>query len=207
MAARQSPLRDDCVASPSQVECIGLWRLDTCQTISRHITIRTDLRYIRTTMSFRKSFSGFRKKAKDKLSKIGGRTEKIRANTGDDDLYRPASSSQSEPVIVVEDESKGDPDAGGGRGDPRPGGSLPVSRSAVEIGHAQGEIDGKVDGGGVGQKGLHPHFYVQVESGSGHEGSVVGGKEAGQADPPPSDTKKKRTLFPSIFRAGGSKSM
>ena len=206
MVVRQSPLRDGCIASLSQVERIELWRLDTCQTISRQTIVRTDLSYVRITMSLRKAFSGFRKKAKDKLSKIGGRTEEIRANTGGDGLFRPASSSQSEPAIVVEDESKGDPEAGG-RGDPRPGGSLPVSQSAVEIGHDQGESDDKADGGGAGQKGLHPHSYVQVESESSREGSVVGGKEAGQADPPLSDTEKKTTPGPSILRAGGSESM
>ena len=153
-------------------------------------------------MSFRKSISGFRKKVKDKLSKIGGKPEEIRANTGGDGLYRPASSSQSEPAIVVEDESKGDPKAGGGRGGPRPGGSLPISRSAVEIGHTQGESDDK-----AGRKGLHPRSHVQVESGSSREASVVGGKEAGQADPHPSDTGKKTTPVLSIFRAEGSESM
>ena len=158
-------------------------------------------------MSFRKSISGFRKKVKDKLSNIGGKPEEIRANTGGDGLDRLASSSQSEPVIVVEDGSKGDPEAGGGRGGPRPGDSLPVSQSAVEVGHAQGESDDETDGGGVGQKALHPDSYVQVESGSSREGSVVGGKGAGQADPPPSDTEKKMTPVHSILRAEGSESM
>ena len=158
-------------------------------------------------MSFRKTFSGFRKKAKDKLSKIGGKTKEIRANTGGDGLYLPASPSQSDPAIVFEDGSKGDPEAGGGIADPRPGGSLSVSQSAVEIGHGQGESDDKVDGGGVGQMGLHPRSYLQVESGSGREGSVVGGKEAGKANPPPSDTEKKTTSALSIFQAGESESM
>jgi hypothetical protein len=189
-------------AEPSRV-----WRLYTCQTISRHTIIRTDLRYIRITMSLRKSFSGFRKKVKDKLSKIGGKTKEIRANTGGDGLDGPASSSQSEPATVVKAKSKGDSEAGGGIGDPWPGGSLSVSQSAVEIGHAQGESDDKADGGGAGQKGLHPHSYVQVESGSSREGSVVGGKEAGQADPPRSDTEKETTPVPSVFRAGGSEGM
>ena len=155
-------------------------------------------------MSFRKSISGFRKKVKDKLSKIGGRTGETRANAGDDGLYRPASSTQSEPAIVVEDEWKEDPRAGGGRSDPRPGGSLSVSRSAVEIGHAQGKSDDKADGGGAGEEALHPHSYVQGESRSSREKSVL---EPDQANPLRLDTDNETTPAPSSFRARGSGSM
>ena len=161
-------------------------------------------------MSLRKSFSGFRKKAKDKLSKIGGRTEEIRADAGDRDsgLYRPASRSQSEPAIVVEDEFKGDPEAGGGGGDSGPGGSLVVSRSAAEIGPVQGGSDDKPSGEETCQQGLHPHSDVQAESGSSHEERIVGGEhEAGRADLPQPGAKKETTPTTSIPRAGASEGM
>ena len=155
-------------------------------------------------MSFRKTFSGFRKKAKDKLSKIGGRTEEIQANAGGDGLYHPVLSSRSEPAIVVEDELEGDPEDGGGRGDPQPGGSLSVSLSAVEIGDTQGESDHKADGGGTCEEGLHPHSYVQAESESSREKGIVCGERAGRADIPQSDTEKETTSAPSVFRVGES---
>lgn len=158
-------------------------------------------------MSFRKSFSGFRKKAKDKLSKIGGRAEEIRANAGGDGLYRLASPSQSEPAIAVEDEFKGGPEVGGGRVDPWSSGSLSVSRSAVEIGHAREENDDKAGGCGTGQKALHPHSYVQVENRSSRGKRIVGGEQAGRADLPRSDIEEETTPAPSIFSAGGSEGM
>lgn len=175
-------------------------------TSNRLTTIHTHTRYVYIAMSFRKSFSGFRKKAKDKLSKIGGRTEEIQASTGGDGLYHPASSSQSEPAIVVEDEFKGDPEADGGVGDPRPGGSLTVKRSAVEIGHAQGKNDDKADGGEAGQKVPYSHSYMQVESVSSREKRIFGGEWAEQADPPQSDMEKETTPAPSTFRAVESES-
>ena len=195
---------DPCTIAASQDRCAGLERLATCQTISRHIIIHTDPRYIGIAMSSRKSFSGFRKKAKDKLSKIGGRMKEIQASVGGDDLYRLASSSQSEPAVVIEDESKGDPKVSGGRGDPQPDDSLLASRSAVEIGHTQGECDDKVDGGGPGQEALHPHSYVQAESGSNRERSI---SEPGQINPFQSDTDNEPTPAPPISPARGSESM
>ena len=158
-------------------------------------------------MSLRQSFSRFREKVKDRLSKIRGKTEEIRANVGGDGLCHPTSYSQSEPVTVVEDESKGDPEAGGGRGGPRPGDSLSVSRSTAEIGHTQGESDDKADGGGVGQKGLYPHSYVQAESGSSRGKAIVGGEQAGRTDLPWSDIEEETTPAISVFRAGESESM
>ena len=158
-------------------------------------------------MSFRKSFSGFRKKAKDKLSKIGGGTGEIRANAGDDGLHRPASSTQSEPAIVAQDEFKGDPKAGGGRGDPRPDGSPLVSRSAVEIGPTQGGSDDEPGGGETHREGLHPHSYLRAGGRSSREERVVGGEQAGRADLPQSDIEKGATPVPPTFRAGEPESM
>ena len=144
-------------------------------------------------MSFRKSFSGFRKKAKDKLSKIKGRTEEIQANTGGDGLQLPALSSQSEPVIVVEDNFKGDSEASGERTYLRPGGSLSVSRLPTEIGPTQGETDDKPGGGETCQEALHPRSYAQAESGFSREERVVGGEQAGRADLPQPDTENEQT--------------
>ena len=174
---------------------------------SNYLSAHHHPRYIYIAMSLRKSFSGFRKKAKDRLSKIGGRTEEIRVNAGGDGLYHPASSSQSEPAIVVEDGFKGDPEADEGVSNPRPGGSLSVSQSTVERGHSQGKNDDEVDGGGAGQKALYPHSYMQAESGSSREKRTVGGKQTERADLPRSDVERETTPAPSIFRAGESESM
>ena len=134
-------------------------------------------------MSFRKSFSGFRKKVKDKLSKIGGKIEEIRANPSDDGFRRASLSLQSEPGIIVEDESEGDPEASRARGGPRPGRSLFVSRSAAEIGHGQ------------------------AASGSSRKKRIAGGEQTERADLHQPDVEKETTPAPFIFRARGSESM
>ena len=143
---------------------------------------------------------------KGKLSKIEKRPERGSADTsgeGFDDL-----TSQSEPGIVVGSESRGgDIEADGGKGDPRPDDSRSVSRSAVGIGHDQGESDEKASIGGTSQKGLHPHPHVQTDSGSSREMRDVGGKRADKVDPPPRSDIGNSVSTPSISRAGESESM
>lgn len=112
---------------------------------------------------------------KDKLPRVGGRVEETGANAEGDGLRRPVLFLQLEPAAIAEGEFKWDVKTGGGRGNPQPGGSLSIPRSTVEIGPALGESDDKT-GGDSSQKSLHPHSYVQVESGSGREGSIVGGR-------------------------------
>ena len=71
---------------------------------------------------------------KGKLSKIGKRLERGSANVGGEGFDRSASSSQSEPVIVVGDEFRGgDIKDSGGKDDPQPDDSRFVSRSAVGV--------------------------------------------------------------------------
>ena len=153
-------------------------------------------------MSIQQSLSRFRKKAEDKLSETVDRPERG-ANIGEE-LYRSGISSQSGPGIV-EDELRGDPGTSGGKDDPRPGDSLPVSRSAVEIGDDQGGSDDETSGEEIGQKHLHPHPHVQVESGSSQEKSDVDGKRAGRANlPPQSGIGNESTPTPSISRGGES---
>jgi len=155
-------------------------------------------------MSFRQSLSRFRKKAKDKLSKIVDGPERG-VNIGEG-FYRSGVSSQSEPCIV-EGELREDPGISGGKDDPRPGNSLPISRSAVEIGDGQGGSDNKTSGGEIGHKHLHPHSHVRIESESSLEKRDVDGKRASRADlPPQSDIGNESTPTPSISRGGESES-
>ena len=115
-------------------------------------------------MSLRQSFSRFRKKAKDKLLPIFDKSKRREVNIGGEGSNRSALSLQSEPAIVVGSEL-GDIRAGIGADNLQPGGSRSVSRSAVEIGHDQGEASGV----GTSQKHLHPHSRVQTERRSGQE--------------------------------------
>ena len=156
-------------------------------------------------MSFRQSFSRFRKKAEDKLSRIVHKPERGGTNVGGG-FYHSGLSSQSEPGIAGGGLG-GDIRVGGGKDDPRPDESLPVSRSAVEIGDDQGGSDDKTSGGEIGQKYLHPHPHVQAESRSSQERRDVDGKRTGRADlPPQSGIGNESTPTPSISRGGESKS-
>ena len=154
-------------------------------------------------MSFRKSFSGFRKKVKDKLSKIGGKAEG-QANVGGGGFNNPALILQSEPAIAVESEfGEGSATVVTGKGEPRPDGSLSVSRSAVDVGHNLG-VSG--DRRATGQRSLHSYTHAQTESGPSQERRDVGRKEAERADPPPQSDVDNRSPAPSILQGGKSES-
>ena len=151
-------------------------------------------------MSFRQTLSGFRKKAKDKLSKIGKGPERGSTDAGSEGYDRSTLSSQSEPGIIVGGESRGgDIKLSGGKDDPRPDDSRSVSRSAVGIGCDQGENDDEASGE-ASQKGLHPHSHVQTDSGSSREMSNVDGKRIDKLDPPPQSDIGNSTSTPSISR-------
>ena len=132
-------------------------------------------------MSFRQSISGFQKKAKDKLSKIGHKLERG-ANVGDEEFARSALSLQSEPGIIVEGESRGDIIVGKGKDNPQSDDSRSVSRSVVRIGHSQGGSDNRANEE-IDQKYLHPHLHVQTESGPSRESGDVDGKRTDQVIP------------------------
>ena len=154
-------------------------------------------------MSFRQTLSGFRKKVKGKLSKIRKRPERGSADAGGEGFNRSAPSSQSEPGIVVGGESSGgDVEASGREDDPRPDDSRSVSRSAVGVGHGQGESDDKTSGGEITQKYLHPHPHVQTGSGSGGEMRDVDGKRVDKLDPLPQSDIGNGTPTPSTSRVG-----
>lgn len=68
--------------------------------------------------------------------------------------------------------------------DLRPENPLPMSRSAVEIGHDQGGSGDKAGRGEISQKYLHPHPYIQTGSGSGRGREDPDRKEAEGADTP-----------------------
>ena len=155
-------------------------------------------------MSFRKSFSGFKKKAKDKLSKIVHRPERGGANAGGDGSYRSALSSQSEPGSVVEgDLGGGGIKVGAEKDDPQPDDSRSVSRSALGV----GESDDKAGAGETSQKRLHLRPHVQAESGSSQGRRGVDGQQADRADPPPQSNIRNKTMsILAIFRGGKSES-
>ena len=97
-----------------------------------------------------------------------------------------------------------------GKDDPRPDNPLPMSRSAVEIGHDQGGSDNKVSGGEISQKYLHPHLHVQTGNGSGREREDADRKGADGADTPGtlrSDIGNAATPIPCISRGGETDGM
>ena len=158
-------------------------------------------------MSLRQSFSRFRKKAKDKLSPIFGKTKRRGPNVGGEESIHPTLSLQSEPAITAGGELGEDTRASFRTDDPRRDDSLSVSRSAVEIGHDKGEED-KASGGEASKKYLHPHSRVQAESRSSQERKDVDEKRTGRVDPPlrPESDIGERTPAPSISRGSGSES-
>ena len=143
---------------------------------------------------------------KEKVSKIRNGRGKRRGNASGEESDHPTLSSQSGPGILVEGESGGDIEVGGGKDDPRPGDSKSVLRSAVEIRHGQGGSDDKAGEGEISQKHLHPHPHVQTEGESSQGGRDVDGKRTDQVDPPPlSDTGIKSPIS-STSRVGESES-
>ena len=177
----------------------------TCQTIliaPPSTLVYTAPHRPRDDMSFRQTLSGFRKKVKGKLSKMGKRPERGSADAGSEGYDRSTLSSQSEPGIVVGGESRGDIKLSGGKDDPRPDDSRSVSRSAVGIGHDQGGSDDKASGGETSQKGLHPHPHVQTDSGSSREMKDVEGKRVDKAILPPQSDIENSAPIPSTSRVG-----
>ena len=89
-------------------------------------------------MSLRRSFSRFRKKAKDKLLTIGNKARSRGANVGDEEIGHPSLSLQPEPVVATRDlEGAG---LGIGEDDPRF-----VSQSMVEREREPGGSDNYPD--------------------------------------------------------------
>ena len=116
------------------------------------------------------------------MSKIRDGRGKRRDNVGGKESDHPTSSLQPEPRIVVEGESGGDIEVGGGKDDPQPGDSKSVSRSAVEIRHGQGGSDDKASEGDVD------------------------GKRTDQVDPPPPSDIRNKSPISSASRVGESES-
>ena len=158
-------------------------------------------------MSFRQTLSGFRKKVKEKLSKIGDRLERRGADVGGDGLYRSPLSAQSEPGIVEGQFRGGDIKVSVGKDDPQPGGSQSISRrSMVGTGRDLGGSDDTAHGGKSGQKFLHPDPPVQGESGSSGERRDVDGERVDQPDPPSQSDIGNRTPTPSVSQGRESES-
>ena len=135
----------------------------------------------------RQTFSGVRKKAKDKLSKLGDKLGGSQTNVDDQEHHRPASSSQSEPGIVAGGRVGEEISIGAEKSDPQPDNPLPASQSAVEKGHDYGGSDDKANAGEIDQRDLRPHSPAQTESGPSQEGMYVSGENTSQAhlDPEP----------------------
>ena len=137
-------------------------------------------------MSFRKSFSGFRKKVRDKLC-IGDKTTEGQANPGAGGFDHPTLSLQSEPGVIVGGEFRGgNTKVSVGKDDPQPGDLPSASQSVVGVGYGQGASGDKTSGE-TSQKDLHPHPRVQTEG----ETRDVDGKGADQSDLPRSDAGNK----------------
>lgn len=151
-------------------------------------------------MSFKQSFSGFRKKAKDKLLKIGRKPDKTPSSAGSEGLDHSSVSLPSEPAIVVEDERRGGTSIGGGEGDPQLDDSRSVSQSLVR--REPGGSDDDANRPEGDQEGLRPDTHLQAGREASREGKKVDRQGVGQ-DPSTSDAEKK-TPVPSISHAGGS---
>lgn len=149
-------------------------------------------------MSLRQSLSGFRKKAKDRLSKIGDRIERRRTGVGDEGFNRPNSPLEPELIMGVQGEPReGIRVIGVGKGDPRTDDSQPVPRSVVEEEHRV-------------QEDLHLRARMQAGRGPSQERRNVGGNRVSQVDLPPRpkpDTGNTTTPAPSILQGGESESM
>lgn len=152
------------------------------------------------SMSFRQSFSKLRKKAKDKLSKIGDGIERTLASVDDKRSGRSTLSLQSESGIAVDEGEVGDVSVG--KDDLQPDDSRPVSRSAVRTGQEQGGSDDKASGE-TSQK--HIHLFPQTESGSSRKRGDVDRKRADRADPPPQSSIGDETT-PTSSILGGDES-
>ena len=157
-------------------------------------------------MSLQQSFSRFRKKAKEKLSKVGDKVKRQEGNPGGEGSNRSAVSSQSGPAIAVGAEFGGDVRVGVEAGGPQPGDSRSASHSAVEIGHDQGVSDDQASGGETSQKNLHPHSRVHVERRSSQERGDRDGKRAGEVNPPAQSEPDIVKRTPPISQGGGSQS-
>jgi len=123
------------------------------------------------SMSFRLSFSRFRKKAKEKVLNIRDRIRRYGAGVQGEGLNHSTLSLQSEPAIAVE---------GVENDDPRPDAYPPVSRSTAELERepARGSDDYTVRQE-RGQRALHPQAYERAGPGSSRERADAGGKETG----------------------------
>lgn len=96
----------------------------------------------------------------DKLSKIGDRTERGRADVGGEGFDHSTLLLQSEPGVVVRGEFRGGDSKADIEGDDPRLGDSKVSRSAVRIGHVQGGSDDKANGeetDGKGADRADPH--------------------------------------------------
>jgi len=151
-------------------------------------------------MSFRQSFSRFRKKTKYKVSNIGNRIKRQATCAGGEGFDHSSLSLQSEPANVARGEVGGSTGVGVGNDDSRPGDSLPVSRSITEL---EREPEGSGDYTARwerGQEGLHPHAYEWAARGAGRE-------RVGQVDPPRSESGiGRRSPTPSILHGSESES-
>lgn len=151
-------------------------------------------------MSFKQSFSGFRKKAKDKLLKMGRKPDQTPSGAGGEGLGHSSLSLPSESAIVVEGERRGGTSVGEGEGDPQLDDSRSVSQSLArrELGGSDDD-DNRPEGD---QEGLRPHTHLQAGREASREGKKVDVKGVDQ-DPSKSGVEKT-TPAPSVSHAGGS---
>jgi len=170
--------------------------------VSNHLSSHHHPHRTCENMCLRQRFSRFRNKAKEKLSPIFKKRRGV--DVGGEEFDNPTLSLQSEPGIAVEGEFRGRGiKISTGKDNPRPDNPLPVSRSAVGIGHDQGGSDDS--GGETSQRYLHLRPHVQTGSGSGREREDANGKGTGQSDLPlQSDIGNVVTPVISTLRSGGT---
>ena len=169
----------------------------TCQTIflSHHHLHRS------CDMSFRQTFSRFRKKAKDKLSNTGNSAKGRGTSVSGEGLGHSSLSLQSEPAIVVESELRADTGIGVGNDD-----SLSVSPPVAGLEREPGGSDDYTTRREHDEKDIHPHAYDRADRGSSQESGGVDRERTGQVDPPQSESDIERPPTPSILQDGESKS-
>ena len=152
-------------------------------------------------MSFRQSFSRFRKKAKDKLSNIRNSTKDQGTSAGGEGLDHSNLSLQSEPAVAVGAELGEDAGTGVGNDD-----SLPASQLMAELECEPGGSDDYTAQQERGQEGPHLHTRERTSRGSSQERGGTGRKRAGQVDFPRSEPDTERRT-PPILQDSQSESM
>ena len=162
----------------------GAWEANK-RHVAKHSSHRITIHPDPATACIPNNPSGSQKKTKNRLSRIGRKSDKTPASVGNKGLDQ-SSSLPSEPAIVVEDERGGDTRVDE-EGDPQ----LNVSRSILRL-PAEREPEGAMatPTDARATRRIYLRTHPQVRRGSTREGEGV-------------DRKREKHAVPSVSHAGG----